>query len=158
VVPEPLIKKTGARIMSLQDPTSKMSKSDEDENSYILLLDDEATIRRKIRRAVTDSVGVIAYNDEQLGIKNLLDIYASFTGKSIEDLVAEYEGAGYGKFKNDLAEVVVEGLRPIREEYDYLTKNKDYLEEVYKTGAKKASYQANKTLRKLYRKIGFVQG
>ena len=156
-VPEPLIKETGARIMSLQNPESKMSKSDEDENGYILLLDDKTAITRKIKRAVTDSLGVVAYNDEQPGIKNLLTIYSIFTGKKIEDIVASYEGEGYGKFKNDLAEIVVEGLAPIQEKYKELIANKDYLEEVYKAGAEKAEHQARRTLQKVYRKVGFIQ-
>ena len=155
-VPQPLIQQSGARIMSLQDPTSIMSKSDKDINSHILLLDDPDTIRRKIKRAVTDSVGVVAYNDEQLGMKNLLDIYSAFTGENIESIVSKYEGQGYGKFKNELAEVVVEGLAPIQKEYDYLMDNKDHLEEIYMKGAEKASYEAMKMLRKVYRKVGFI--
>lgn len=155
-VPEPLIQKSGARIMSLQDPKSIMSKSDEDVNSHILLVDDPDTIRRKIKRAVTDSVGVVAYNDEQVGIKNLLEIYAAFSKEEIEDIVSRYEGQGYGKFKEELAEVVVEGLAPIQEEYNRLINNKDYLEDIYKKGAEKASYQAMKMLRKVYRKVGFI--
>ncbi len=156
-VPDPLIKEFGARIMSLQDPESKMSKSDKDQNGYILLLDDADTIRRKIKRAVTDSIGVVSYNDEQLGLKNLLNIYSAFTLESIDEIVERYEGVGYGKFKEELAEVVVQGLAPIHEKYNYLMKNKDYLESVYKSGAEKAEYQAMKMLRKVYRKIGFVQ-
>src|SRR5699024_3358983 len=153
-VPEALIKETGARIMSLQDPTSIMSKSDKDPNSRILLLDDTDTVRRKIKRAVTDSIGVVAYNNKQLGLRNLLDIYSAFTGDEIEEIVSKYEGEGYGKFKGDLAEIVVEGLKPIHDKYNYLMQNKDYLEEIYESGAKKASYEAMKTLRKVYRKVG----
>ncbi len=156
-VPDPLIKEFGARIMSLQDPESKMSKSDKDQNGYILLLDDADTIRRKIKRAVTDSIGIVSYNDEQLGLKNLLNIYSAFTLESIDEIVERYEGVGSGKFKEELAEVVVQGLAPIHEKYNYLMKNKDYLESVYKSGAEKAEYQAMKMLRKVYRKIGFVQ-
>ena len=156
-VPEPLIKETGARIMSLQNPESKMSKSDEDENGYILLLDDKVAITRKIKRAVTDSLGIVAYNDEQPGIKNLLNIYSIFSNREISDIVASYEGEGYGKFKNDLAEVVVEGLTPIQEKYKILMDDKDYLEKVYKAGAEKAEHQARKTLQKVYRKVGFIQ-
>lgn len=155
-VPEPLIQKQGARIMSLQDPTSKMSKSDPDVNSYILLLDDPATIRRKIKRAVTDSLGVIAYNDEQAGLKNLIDIYGAFSGQGPDQIVSKYEGEGYGKFKGDLAELVVESLTPIQKKHDELISNKTYLEEIYRQGAEKASYQARRTLSKVYRKIGFV--
>ncbi|MEW8973959.1 MAG: tryptophan--tRNA ligase [Tissierellaceae bacterium] len=156
-VPEPLIKESGARIMSLQDPSIKMSKSDKDQNAYILLLDKPDDIRRKIKRAVTDSVGVVSYNDEQAGLKNLLNIYKVFTMEDMEEIVSRYEGTGYGKFKDDLAEIIVEGLSPVREKYDYLMKNKDYLEEVYREGAKKAERQAGKMLSKVYRKVGFVQ-
>lgn len=157
-VPEPLIKKEGAKIMSLQDPESKMSKSDENENGYILILEKPDDIRRKIKRAVTDSIGEVKYNNEQLGIKNLMNIYSVFTGESIEQIENKYEGVGYGKFKEDVAEVVVEGLSPVQEKYDDLMKNKDYLEKVYKEGAGKANYVATKTLRKVYRKVGFIQG
>lgn len=156
-VPEPYIPKAGARVMSLQEPTKKMSKSDENENGYILLVDDADTIRRKIKRSVTDSVGVVRYSDEQQGIKNLLDIYSKLDNKSIEDLVAMYEGKGYGDFKNDVAEVIVETLKPIKDQYEYLLSNKDYLEDIYAKGAQKAEYQARKTLRKVYKKVGLIE-
>ncbi|MDR7870415.1 MAG: tryptophan--tRNA ligase [Tissierellaceae bacterium] len=155
-VPEALIKKEGARIMSLQDPESKMSKSDSNEDSYILLLDNKDAIRRKIKRAVTDSEGVVAYNDQQKGLKNLIDIYSAFSNEEIDTIVARYDGKGYGVFKEELAEVVAEGLKPIQERYNDLINNKDYLEKVYKEGAQKAEYQAMKTLRKVYKKIGFI--
>ncbi len=156
-VPEPYIPKAGARVMSLQEPTKKMSKSDENENGYILLVDDADTIRRKIKRSVTDSVGVVRYSDEQPGIKNLLDIYSKLDNKSIEDVVAMYEGKGYGDFKNDVAEVIVETLKPIKDQYEYLLSNKDYLEDIYAKGAQKAEYQARKTLRKVYKKVGLIE-
>ena len=152
-IPEPYIPKEVGRVMSLQEPTKKMSKSDENENAFILLADDADTIRRKIKRSVTDSLGVIRYNDEQPGIKNLLDIYSKLGNKSIEELVAMYEGKGYGVFKEDVAEVIVESLRPIREQYNDLLNNKDYLEKVYALGAEKAEKQARKTLRKVYKKV-----
>lgn len=155
-VPDPLIKDFGARIMSLQDPTAKMSKSDEDENSYILLLDSKDKIKRKIKRAVTDSLARVSYNDEQLGIKNLLNIYSVFTGEKVEEIARKYEGAGYGIFKEDLIDVVITGLEPIQKEYEYLMNNKDYLEQVYKEGAEKARYASLKTLRKVYKKVGFI--
>lgn len=155
-VPNPLIKDFGARIMSLQNPSSKMSKSDSDENGYILLLDSKDVINRKIKRAVTDSLARVSYNDEQLGIKNLLNIYSVFSNESVEEIVNRYEGIGYGKFKGDLAEVVIEGLDPIQREYEYLMKNKDYLESIYRQGAEKARYTALKTLRKVYKKVGFI--
>lgn len=155
-VPEPLIDKSGARIMSLQDPTVKMSKSDSDENAYILILDDEAAIKRKIKRAVTDSVGEIAYSDDQPGIKNLINIYSNFSGDAVKDIVQRYKGRGYGDFKKDLEEVVVEALRPIRESFEEIRSDKSYLEEVYREGAKEASYNAMKVLRKVHKKIGFI--
>ena len=156
-IPEPYIPKEVGRVMSLQEPTKKMSKSDENENAFILLADDADTIRRKIKRSVTDSLGVIRYNDEQPGIKNLLDIYSKLGNKSIEELVAMYEGKGYGVFKEDVAEVIVESLRPIREQYNDLLNNKDYLEKVYALGAEKAERQARKTLRKVYKKVGLIE-
>ena len=156
-VPEPLIKEFGARIMSLQNPESKMSKSDENENGYILILDKPDAIRRKIKRAVTDSIGEVKYNDDQLGIKNLLNIYSVFSGDSIGEIEKRYEGQGYGRFKEDVAEVVIQGLAPIQAKYDNLMKNKDYLEKVYKEGSEKAAYVARKTLSKVYRKVGFIQ-
>lgn len=155
-VPEPLIKEQGARIMSLQNPESKMSKSDDNKDSFILLLDDPDSIRRKIKRAVTDSIGVVAYNDDQKGMKNLLNIYSAFTNEDVDTIVARYDGKGYGIFKEELAEVLVEGLRPIQERYIDLINNKDYLEKIYKEGAQKAEHKAMKTLRKVYKKVGFI--
>lgn len=155
-IPEALIKEQGARIMSLNDPTSKMSKSDDNEDAYLLLLDSPDKIRRKIKRAVTDSEGVVSYNDEQIGLKNLINIYSSFTNEDVEEIVARYDGKGYGVFKKDLAEIVAEGLRPIQERHSDLINNKDYLEKVYKSGAEKANQLAIKTLRKVYKKIGFI--
>lgn len=155
-VPDPLIKKVGARIMSLQNPESKMSKSDDNENGYILLLDSPDIINRKIKRAVTDSLGQVKYSDEQPGVKNLINIYSAFSGNSIEEIESKYEGTGYGQFKKDLAEVIIEGLRPLQEKYDDYMKNKDYLEEVYRGGAEKAERVARKTLRKVYKKVGFI--
>ena len=156
-VPEPYIQKAGARVMSLQEPTKKMSKSDENENAYILLIDDADTIRRKIKRSVTDSVGIVQYSDEQPGIKNLLNIYSKLSDKSIDEIVTMYEGKGYGDFKADVAEVIVEALRPIRERYEEILKNKEYLESVYAKGAQRAEAQARKTLRKVYKKVGLIE-
>lgn len=156
VVPEPLIKEFGARIMSLQDPESKMSKSDKDENAFVLMLDSRDAISRKIKRAVTDSIGVVSYTDEQPGVKNLLNIYSVMAGKSIERIVDDYEGKGYGIFKEDLTEVVIETLTPIQERYNEYRSNKDFLEKVYKEGAEKAEVTAFKTLRKVYKKVGFI--
>mgnify|MGYP000450815118 CR=1 FL=1 len=155
-IPEPLIKKEGARIMSLQNPEKKMSKSDENENAYILILDKPDDIRKKIKRAVTDSIGEVKYREEQPGIMNLMTIYSAFSGCSIEDIERKYEGQGYSQFKEDLAEVVIEGMAPIQERYNDYMNNKDYLEKVYKQGAERARYVSNKTLSKVYRKVGFV--
>lgn len=155
-IPEVYIPKVGARIMSLQEPTKKMSKSDENENNYILVLDEPNVIRKKIKRAVTDSLGIVQYSDEQPGIKNLLTIYSALTGESIENIVSKYEGKGYGDFKNDTAEVVAASLEPIHNKYKELMANKDYLEQVYKKGAEKAYHLSYKTLRKVHKKLGFV--
>ena len=156
-IPEPYIPKEVGRVMSLQEPTKKMSKSDENENAYILLIDDADTIKRKIKRSVTDSLGVISYNDEQAGIKNLLEIYLKLSNKTIEELVSMYEGKGYGVLKEDLSEVIIESLRPIREKYLDLLNNKDYLETVYANGANRAEKVARKTLRKVYKKVGLIE-
>ncbi|NLJ78605.1 MAG: tryptophan--tRNA ligase [Tissierellia bacterium] len=156
-VPEPLIQQFGARIMDLQNPGDKMSKSNQNENSYILMLDDPDTIRRKIRRAITDSIGEVIYTDDQPGIKNLMNIYNAFSGDSIDAIEDRYRGLGYGKFKDDVAEVIISGLKPIQERYIELMDNKDYLETVYRQGAEKAQFTAMKTLRKVYRKVGFIQ-
>ncbi|WP_422486820.1 tryptophan--tRNA ligase [Gudongella sp. DL1XJH-153] len=156
VVPEPLIKEFGARIMSLQDPTSKMSKSDSDENAFILLQDNKDKISKKIKRAVTDSVGIVNYSDDQPGIKNLINIYSVLSGKEINDIVDMYSGKGYGVFKSELAEVVVEALDPIQTKYREYLDSKDYLEKIYTEGAQKAEAKARKTLRKVYKKIGFI--
>ena len=133
-----------------------MSKSDENANSYISMLETPEIILSKVKKSVTDSRGIIAYSDEQPGLKNLLNIYSSFTGQSTDEIVKSYEGKGYGDLKKDTAEVISEGLRPVREKYDYLMKNKDYLEDIYSAGAKKAAQKAMKTLDKVYRKVGFV--
>ena len=133
-----------------------MSKSDANENGFISLLDEHDVIIKKIKRAVTDSVGIVQYNDEQAGIKNLLEIYSKMTGESIESIVAKYGGKGYGDFKQDTAEIVAEGLRPVREKTKELLSDKAYLESVYREGAEKAEAIARKTLRKVHKKIGFL--
>ncbi len=156
IVPEGYYPKETARVMSLQEPEKKMSKSDSNENAFILLAEDAETTAKKIKRAVTDSVGIVKYTDEQPGLKNLINIYSAITEKPVEEIVSMYEGKGYGAFKGEMAEIVVESLRPIREQYKYLLENKDYLESIYKKGAKKAEIRANKTLRDVYEKIGFI--
>jgi tryptophanyl-tRNA synthetase len=157
VVPEPYMSKTGARIMSLQDPAMKMEKSNPNAGSYISIIDDPKQIINKIKRAVTDSEASISYDDNRPAIKNLLTIYSSFSGKTPEEIVKMYEGQGYAEFKKDLGEVIVEGLTPIREKYNELMKDKKYLDEVLKNGAEKASRRAYKTLSKVQRKVGFIQ-
>lgn len=157
VVPEPLIKEFGARIMSLQNPQAKMSKSDQDVNAFILLQDSKDVIARKINKAVTDSKASVSYSDDQLGVKNLINIYSVLEGISVDEIVSRYENKGYGDFKKDLGEVVIKALEPLQAKYkDYLN-NKDYLEEVYKKGARKAEEKAFKTLAKVYKKVGFIK-
>lgn len=156
VVPEPYIATSGAKVYSLQDPTAKMSKSDPNENATVSVIDEPDAIMRKFKRAVTDSDNKIIMSPEKPGISNLLTIYSAMTDKSIDKCVEEFDGVGYGDFKLRVGESVVEKLRPIREKYTDLLKNKDYLTAVTKEGAEKASYLARKTLSKVYRKIGFV--
>lgn len=156
-VPEPYIGKTGAKIMSLQEPTKKMSKSDENPNASILLMDDPDTIIRKFKRAVTDSEACICYREEQPGIKNLLDIYCTCTNKTVEEALKEFEGKGYGDFKLAVGESVVSVLRPIQEEFARLSKDKAYIDSIIKENAEKANYFANKTLRKVQKKVGFPE-
>ena len=156
-VPEGYIPKVGARIMSLQDPTQKMSKSDSNENGYILLLDTPEVIVRKIKRAVTDSGSEVKRGEGKAGVENLMNIYSAVTGSSMEKIEERFDGKGYGIFKAEVADAVVEALRPIQERYRELMENKDYLEQVYRKGAEAASRTAAKTLAKVYRKVGFIQ-
>lgn len=155
-VPEGFIPKTGARVMSLQDPTKKMSKSDENPKAYISLMDDMNVIAKKIKSAVTDSDGCVAHRDGKDGINNLMGILSSITGESFESIENRYIGRGYGDFKSEVAEAVVECIRPIREKYDDLSNDKAYLEKIYKESAEKANYIANKTLNKVKKKVGFL--
>lgn len=158
-IPEPYIPKVGARVMSLVSPENKMSKSDKDPNGTVYLLDQPDVIMRKFKKAVTDSdtERCVRYDlANKPGVSNLMSIYSACTGKTFEAIEAEFEGQGYGAFKPAVGEAVVETLRPIREESERLLKDKAYLETVYKAGAEKASYIANKTLRKVYKKVGFV--
>ena len=155
-VPEAYVPKTGAKIMSLQEPTKKMSKSDDNPNSFILIMDPPEVIRKKVSRAVTDSIGVINYSDDQPGVKNLLNILSAINNKTPEDLVKEYEGRGYADLKKDVAEAIVTELEPIQERVKELLKDKKALEAIYKEGANKANYIANKTLRKMQKKIGLI--
>lgn len=153
-IPEAVIPKVGAKIMSLTDPTSKMSKSDP--KGSIAVLDPPEVIMKKFKSAVTDSDAKIEYKEGKDGINNLLAIYSIATGESIGDAVSRFSGTGYGDFKVKTAEAVIEMLRPVRERYEDICKNKDYIESVYKNGAKTASYVADKTLNKVYKKLGFI--
>ncbi len=156
-VPEPYIGKAGANIKSLQEPTKKMSKSDENPNASIYLMDDTDTIIRKFKRAVTDSEAKVSYNENQPGISNLIDIYSACTGKSVAEIEKEFDGKGYGEFKMAVGEAVADVLRPLQERYADLGKNKDYIDSVIKNNAEKAGYYAEKTLRKVRKKVGFPE-
>lgn len=156
VVPEPYIPKVGAKIMSLQEPTKKMSKSDDNPNGFILMMDSPEVIRRKISRAVTDSIGIVNYSEEQLGVKNLIDILCTIKGYKPDQVVAMYEGKGYADLKKDLAEAIIEELAPVQEKVNSLLGDKKALEEIYKKGAQKANYSAMKILRKMQKKIGLI--
>ena len=151
-------KGTGAKIMSLQNPSAKMSKSDPNPNGCIALLDKPEDILRKIKRAVTDSDAEVAYREGKDGVNNLLTIYASVTGKTIDEAVAEFSGKGYGDFKAAVGEAVCEHLIPIQKRYDDLMKNRDYLESIYKKGAETAYSLSRRTLTKVKKKVGFVVG
>lgn len=156
-IPEAYVGKSGAKIMSLQDPTKKMSKSDENPNASVYLMDDPDTIIRKFKRAVTDSMARIAYTDEQPGIKNLLDIYCACTGKTMDEAVKEFDGRGYGDLKLAVGESVVSVLKPVQERFAELSKDKAYIDEIIKENADKANYYAMKTLRKVQKKVGFPE-
>ena len=156
-VPEPYIPKVGARIMSLSDPESKMSKSEESTGS-VLLMDSPEVIMAKFRRAVTDSETEIRYDQKnKKGISNLLTIYSVCTGKTYDEIQNEFQNKGYGDFKKAVGEAVVETLRPIREEAERLIKDKVYIQDVITKGAERASFVANKTVSKVYKKVGFYR-
>ena len=156
VLPEPYIPKTGARIMSLQEPDKKMSKSDINLNNLIAILDSPNTIRKKIKRAVTDSGSEIKIEESRPGISNLITLYSLLTEKSIDKVENQFEGKMYSDFKAELGEVIVDFLKPIQEKYNDIIQDKKYLEDVLKNGADEAYYRARKTLTKVYRKVGFI--
>ncbi|WP_291562991.1 MULTISPECIES: tryptophan--tRNA ligase [unclassified Clostridium] len=156
VIPEAYVGKTGAKIMDLQNPEKKMSKSENNPNGYILIMDPPEVIRKKISRAVTDSLGVVKYNDDQLGVKNLMTILSTVTGMTMEEIEKKYEGLGYAEFKKDVGEAIISELEPVQKKVKELLENKDYLEEIYKKGSEKANYVATKTLRKMQKKIGLI--
>ena len=155
-VPDGYIPKTGARIMSLLDPTKKMSKSDEQEGAYICMLDEPDVIIRKFKRAVTDSEACVRYGEGKDGINNLMGIYSCVAGKSYEEIEREFEGKGYGEFKLAVGEAVVDHLKPIQERFKAYATDKGYLEKCYTEGAQKAMYLSSKTLAKVMKKVGFI--
>ena len=155
-LPEPYITEVGAKIMSLQDPTKKMSKSDENPNACILILDDKDTIIRKFKRAVTDSDAEVAYREGKDGINNLMSIYSCVTGKDYAAIEAEFAGKGYGDFKLAVGEAVADNLEPVRTEFDRLIADKAYLKDCYTKGAEKAMRISGRIVSKAYHKVGFV--
>ena len=155
-LPEGYYPKAGARIMSLQDPTSKMSKSDTNPKATISILDDEKTIIRKFKSAVTDSESEVCYREGKDGINNLMTIYSAVTGKSMDAITAEFAGKGYGDFKLAVGEAVSEELRPVRENFQRLMDDRAFLEEEMRKGAERATYIANKTLTKAKKRVGLL--
>ncbi len=156
-IPEPYIPKIGAKIMSLQEPEKKMSKSDENENSYVFILDTEDAILRKFKRAVTDSEREIRYDEvNKPGVSNLISIYSAVTGKTFSEIEKEFDGRSYGDLKEMTGQSVAEMLKPVQQRYNELTSNKDYLNSILKENSEKAAYMARKTLSKVQRKIGLL--
>lgn len=159
VLPEGMIPKAGGRVMSLQDPLKKMSKSDENPKNVIRLLEDPKSILKKIKSAVTDSDDppVVAYDwDKKPGVSNLLELMSAATGREIPELVEHFKGSMYGTFKSEVGEAVVAMLEPIQQRYKEIRANEDYIKEVFVEGAAKAAERADKTLKEVYRKIGYV--
>jgi len=158
VIPEPFIPKTGARVMSLQDPTKKMSKSDDNVNNFILITEGKDKIIKKFKKAVTDSGSEIVYDEENKpGISNLMKIYASITSKSVEEVQKEFEGSRYGDFKMAVGNTVADTLEPIRIRYEELMQDKAYLDSVFKKGAERAKSMSEPMIDEVYRKIGFLR-
>ena len=155
-VPEPIMAKTGMKIMSLAEPTKKMSKSDENPNAIVYILDDRDTIIRKFKRAVTDSETCVRFAEGKDGINNLMSIYSCFTGKDFAEIEREFEGKGYGDFKLAVGEVCADALAPVQKRHAELLADKAYLEATMKKGAEEAAYYARKTLSKVQKKLGFV--
>ncbi|MCD7891792.1 MAG: tryptophan--tRNA ligase [Ruminococcus sp.] len=155
-LPEPYIPDVGAKVMSLQEPTKKMSKSDENPNACILILDDKDTIIRKFKRTVTDSESEVCYREGKDGINNLMSIYSTITGKDFDSITSEFAGKGYGDFKLAVGEAVADHLEPIRTEFARLSKDKAYLKECYTDGAEKALKYSQRIVSKVYSKVGFV--
>ncbi len=156
VVPEPYIMKTGARVRSLQEPTKKMSKSDENQNAFISMKDDTDTILRKFRRAVTDSEACVRYAEGKDGINNLMEIYSAVTGRTLEQIETDFAGKGYGDFKTAVGEAVAEELRPIQQRFNDYMKDKAQLEAWMQKGAENAARVSARTLNKAKKRMGFV--
>lgn len=156
-IPDPYIGKVGARIMSLQEPTKKMSKSDENLNALVSLLDEPNVIMNKIKRAVTDSDREVIYSDEKPGVKNLIDIYCCASGETVEQAVSAFEGKGYGNLKKLVGEALVAEIEPIQNRFKEIKQDKAYLDSIIKKNAETANYLAGKTLRKVKKKVGFPQ-
>lgn len=156
-IPEPMIPGKGAKIMSLQDPLAKMSKSEENINSFISMTDSPDVILRKCKKAITDSEAAVYRSADKPGVSNLMTIYGEMSGKSDEEIVSEFSGRGYGDFKVAVAESVIEVFRPIQEEYHRILADKTWLEKTLAEGGEKARHRAAKLMRKVYKKIGFVQ-
>lgn len=155
-IPEPYIPKTGARVMSLQDPTKKMSKSDENLNSWVAILDDRDTIIRKFKRAVTDSEACVRLSEDKPGVSNLINIYSAVTAKTAAEIEREFEGKGYGDFKLAVGETVADELAPIKSRYEDIIKDKDELVRIFREGDERAERVARKTYFKAMKKVGFV--
>lgn len=155
-IPEPYIPPVGAKVMSLQEPDKKMSKSDSNDNAKIMLNDSPDAIMRKFKRAVTDSEARVCVGENKPGINNLIGIYSAVTGKTADEITAEFEGKGYGDFKTKVGEAVVEELRPVQEKFNMYISDKAQLEMIYKEGAEKAAWMANRTLSKVMKKVGYV--
>ena len=156
-VPEPIISRSGMKIMSLSEPTKKMSKSDENPNAVVYILDDRDTMIRKFKRAVTDSDTCVRYAQGKDGINNLMTIYSCFTGKTLGEIEKEFEGRGYGEFKLAVGEVCADALSPVQTKFNELLSDKAALEAQMKKGAEEASYYARRTLGKVQKKLGFVK-
>ena len=155
-VPEGYMSTNTAKIMSLAEPTAKMSKSDENQNAVVYILDSKDDVMRKFKKAVTDSEACVRFSEDKPGVSNLMTIYRAFTGKSFEEIEREFDGRGYGDFKLAVGEATADGLAPVRDEFARLMADKAYLEQVMKNGADEAAYYARKTMSKVRRKIGFV--
>ena len=156
-IPEPIMAKSGMKIMSLAEPTKKMSKSDENTNAVVYILDDKDTMIRKFKRAVTDSDTCVRFAEGKDGINNLMSIYSCFTGKTLEEIEREFDGRGYGEFKIAVGEACYDALAPVQQRFNEILADKSYLEAQMKKGAEEASWYARRTLGKVQKKLGFVK-